>query len=80
MKVRASVKKMCDKCRIISGRASCASSATTPSTSSARAEEKHMARIAGIDLPRNKRIDVSLTYIFGIGRTSARELCEWGHL
>ena len=35
-----------------------------------------MARIAGIDLPRNKRIDVSLTYIFGIGRTSARQLCE----
>jgi small subunit ribosomal protein S13 len=35
-----------------------------------------MARIAGIDLPRHKRIDISLTYIFGIGRTSARELCE----
>jgi small subunit ribosomal protein S13 len=34
-----------------------------------------MARIAGIDLPRNKRIEISLTYIFGIGRTSAREIC-----
>ena len=34
-----------------------------------------MARIAGIDLPRNKRIVVSLTYIFGIGRTSAQNLC-----
>ena len=30
-----------------------------------------MARIAGVDLPRDKRIDVSLTYIYGIGRTSA---------
>ncbi len=30
-----------------------------------------MARIAGVDLPRDKRIDVGLTYIFGIGRTSA---------
>ena len=30
-----------------------------------------MARIAGIDLPRDKRIDIALTYIFGIGRTSA---------
>ncbi len=30
-----------------------------------------MARIAGIDLPRNKRIEIALTYIFGIGRTSA---------
>ena len=34
-----------------------------------------MARIAGIDLPRNKRIDISLTYIFGVGRTQARKLC-----
>jgi small subunit ribosomal protein S13 len=34
-----------------------------------------MARIAGIDLPRNKRLDVALTYIYGIGRSSARELC-----
>jgi len=35
-----------------------------------------MARIAGIDLPRNKRIEISLTYIFGIGHTSARKICE----
>jgi small subunit ribosomal protein S13 len=35
-----------------------------------------MARIAGIDLPRNKRIEVALTYIYGIGRTSARSICE----
>jgi len=34
-----------------------------------------MARIAGIDLPRNKRIDIALTYIHGIGRTSARQIC-----
>jgi small subunit ribosomal protein S13 len=38
-----------------------------------------MARIAGIDLPRDKRIDVGLTYIFGIGRvTSARILDKAG--
>ena len=35
-----------------------------------------MARIAGIDLPRTKRIEVALTYIYGIGRTSARQICE----
>jgi small subunit ribosomal protein S13 len=35
-----------------------------------------MARIEGIDLPRNKRIEVALTYIFGIGRASAREICR----
>jgi len=35
-----------------------------------------MARIAGIDLPRQKRIVIALTYIFGIGPTSARQICE----
>ena len=34
-----------------------------------------MARISGVDLPRNKRIEIALTYIFGIGRTSARRIC-----
>ena len=33
-----------------------------------------MARIAGVDLPRDKRIDVGLTYIYGIGRTSANAI------
>ena len=35
-----------------------------------------MARIAGVDLPREKRVDVALTYIYGIGKTSAREIIE----
>ena len=35
-----------------------------------------MARIAGVDLPRDKRIEVALTYIFGIGNTSAKEILE----
>lgn len=33
-----------------------------------------MARIAGVDLPRNKRMEVALTYIFGIGRSSAKNI------
>lgn len=33
-----------------------------------------MARIAGVDLPRNKRIDIALTYIYGIGRSHASEI------
>lgn len=33
-----------------------------------------MARIAGVDLPRNKRVDIALTYIYGIGRHSASKL------
>ena len=35
-----------------------------------------MARIAGVDIPREKRLEISLTYIFGIGRTIARRVCE----
>ena len=34
-----------------------------------------MARIAGVDLPREKRIEISLQYIYGIGRTSAQKIC-----
>jgi small subunit ribosomal protein S13 len=39
-------------------------------------EENHMARIAGVDLPREKRIEIGLTYIYGIGRTSADRILE----
>jgi small subunit ribosomal protein S13 len=35
-----------------------------------------MARIAGVDIPREKRLEISLTYIFGIGRTTAQTLCS----
>lgn len=35
-----------------------------------------MARIAGIDIPRNKQVEVSLTYIYGIGRSRAQEILE----
>ena len=33
-----------------------------------------MARIAGVDLPRGKRVEVALTYIYGIGRTTSRDI------
>ena len=35
-----------------------------------------MARIAGVDLPRDKRVEVSLTYIYGIGRSSSRNILD----
>ena len=35
-----------------------------------------MARIAGVDLPKNKRMEIALTYIYGIGRTKAKEILE----
>lgn len=34
-----------------------------------------MARISGIDIPKNKRVEVALTYIYGIGRKRAKDLC-----
>jgi small subunit ribosomal protein S13 len=34
-----------------------------------------MARIAGVDIPREKRLEISLTYIFGIGRTTSNHVC-----
>ncbi len=35
-----------------------------------------MARIAGVDIPREKRLEISLTYIFGIGRPTSQKICE----
>jgi small subunit ribosomal protein S13 len=35
-----------------------------------------MARISGVDIPREKRLEIALTYIFGIGRSTARQVCE----
>lgn len=35
-----------------------------------------MARIAGVNIPTNKRVEIALTYIHGIGRTSAKRICD----
>jgi small subunit ribosomal protein S13 len=35
-----------------------------------------MARIAGVDLPRNKRMEIALTYLYGVGKTLARDILE----
>ena len=35
-----------------------------------------MARIAGVDLPKDKRIEIGLTYVYGIGRTSAKKILD----
>jgi small subunit ribosomal protein S13 len=39
-----------------------------------------VARIAGVDIPREKRLEISLTYIFGIGRTTAQTVCDANHV
>lgn len=35
-----------------------------------------MARLAGVDLPKNKRMEIALTYLYGIGRSSAKKICD----
>ena len=35
-----------------------------------------MARISGVDIPREKRLEISLTYIYGIGRTVSQQICD----
>ncbi len=35
-----------------------------------------MARISGVDIPREKRLEISLTYIYGVGRTTAQQICD----
>src|SRR5581483_7953063 len=52
----------------------CGSSARIPGTSSGRAEGAFVARISGVDLPRDKRVDIALRYIYGIGPTRAYEV------
>src|SRR5205807_8075427 len=50
------------------------SSAPTRATSSARDKEKRLARIAGVNLPNQKRLEIGLTYIFGIGQPTAQKI------
>jgi small subunit ribosomal protein S13 len=59
--------------------ASCGSSARTHATSNVKADGERtraMARIAGVDIPREKRLEISLMYIFGIGRPTSQLVCE----
>ena len=45
-----------------------------PSLKTRIQEDNYMARIAGVDLPREKRVEIGLTYIFGIGRTTSGKI------
>ena len=89
MKVRASVKRICDKCKIVRRRGvvrvicsnqkhkqrqgSSAVSMRLGTTTNTRIS---MARIAGVDLPRTKRVEIGLTYIYGIGRVRSNSILK----
>ena len=71
MKVRASVKPMCERCRVIRRRGVVLVICTQPS---AQAKAGLVARIAGVNLPLNKRVEVGLTYVHGVGRSTANDV------
>ena len=73
MKVRASIKKRSADCKIVrrKGRLYVINKRTQ---SSNKDKDNIMARIAGIDLPKNKRGVIGLTYIFGIGKSTAQKI------
>jgi small subunit ribosomal protein S13 len=58
----------------ISPWAECSSGVQDESLSEREWRKQYMARIAGVDLPREKRIEIGLTYIYGIGRPSADKI------
>ena len=80
MKVRPSVKPMCEKCKVIRRKGRVMVICENPKHKQRTGLTfnwrcfKSMARIAGIDLPKDKRIEIGLTYIYGIGRKSAKDI------
>ena len=77
MKVRPSVKKICDKCKIVRRRGVLRIICDEPAPqAAARLRASDMARIAGVDLPRRKAIAFALPYIYGIGPSTAKRLCK----
>lgn len=77
MKVRASVKEICDKCKLIKRKGVLRVICDNPKHKQKQGQVREditLARIAGIDLPKNKRIEIALTYIYGVGHTTALEI------
>ena len=75
MKVRPSVKKICDKCKVIKRKGKVMVICENPRHKQRQGQEEHqMARISGVDIPRDKRIVISLTYVYGIGKSTAQQI------
>ena len=67
MKTRSSVKKICKSCKVIRRHGVVRVICEIPKHKQRQGQEVIVARISGVDLPRNKQIQIALTYIFGIG-------------
>ena len=80
MKVRTSVKAICEHCKVIRRRGVvriiCKKNRAISSGRASHHSGVDMARIAGVDLPREKRVEIGLTYIYGIGRATAQKILE----
>ena len=79
MKVRPSVKPMCDKCRVIKRKGRVMIICENPKHKQRQGQYlggNKMARIAGVDIPRDKRVVISLTYVYGIGKSTAKEILK----
>ena len=75
MKVRPSVKPICDKCRVIKRKGRVMVICENPKHKQRQGQGgDKMARIAGVDIPNNKRVVVALTYIYGVGLTTAKKV------
>ena len=66
---------MCERCRVIKRHGRTMVICTNPGTSKAGLG-RHMARIAGVNLLNQKRLEIGLTYIYGIGQSSAQTVCK----
>ena len=75
MKVRSSVKPICENCKVVK-RNGVTRIICKRNPKHKQRQGYAMARIAGVDLPREKKVEIGLTYIYGIGRAIARRIVE----
>ena len=81
MKVKASIKKRSEDCKIVRRKGKLyVICKKTPKykmrQGSLKLKKRFMARIVGVDLPKNKRGEIGLTYIYGIGRSTSRRILD----
>ena len=76
MKVRPSVKPMCERCRVIKRHGRTMVICSNPRHKQRQGYGAHLARIAGVNLPNQKRLEIGLTYIYGIGQSTAQKVCK----
>ena len=65
---------MCERCRVIKRHGRTIVICTQSSAQAKAGLTLHMARIAGVNLPTQKRLEIGLTYIYGIGRSTSQKI------